>query len=437
VALPADIVEAVAARLAEHAGLELPAWVVEARAAARMAALELAPADYVALIGSPRGTGELDELIEAVRVGETRLFRHRSQIKTLATAIVPALRASGRRAIRAWSAGCAAGQEPYTLAAVLARGLPGCTISVLATDVSADAIELARRASYPAAAWADVPAEWQGAFEQDGDRVRVRPEIAALVRFERANLVDGAAPRHCDLVWCRNVLIYFTPEARRAAVQRLVAATSPGGFLFVGYSESLRDVPALEAVRTGDAVYYVRRDPEASAGAGAGAGASAGAGERRRPSTDLLVASAGRRGTPASGVPVSIHAPGSGPRPATGVAAEPGTAPGLRPLEAHDDHTPPPTRIPPAPPPEDVIVLRGHPDARSLIADITARLGMSGLVRLVIDLDGAELLGDDLAPVLRRARAAAEAAGIGLALRTTRAGARRWLARHALEDSSR
>jgi len=437
VALPADIVDAVAARLAEHAGLELPAWVVEARAVARMAALELAPDAYVALIGSPRGAGELDELIEAVRVGETRLFRHRSQIKALETAIVPALRASGRRAIRVWSAGCAAGQEPYTLAAVLARGLPGCAISVLATDVSADAIELARGASYPAAAWADVPAAWQGAFELDGERVRVRPEIAALVRFERANLVDSAPPRRCDLVWCRNVLIYFTPEARRAAVERLVAATSPGGFLFVGYSESLRDVPGLEAVRTGDAVYYVRRDPEA------------GAGERRRPSADPLAAlggaPGGRRGTPASGVPVSIHAPGSGPRAARGGAAAapggapaaPGTAPGLRPLEAHDDHTPPPTRIPPAPPPEDVIVLRGHPNARSLIADITARLGMAGLVRLVIDLDGAELLGDDLAPVLRRARAAAEAAGIGLAIRTTRAGARRWLARHALEDGAR
>jgi hypothetical protein len=102
-------------------------------------------------------------------------------------------------------------------------------------------------------------------------------------------------------------------------------------------------------------------------------------------------------------------------------------------VPADEDHAPPPIRIPQAPPPEDVLVLRGHPDARSLIADITARLGLSGLVRIVIDLDGCELLGDELAPVLRRARAAAEAAGIELALRTTRAGARRWLTRHALE----
>jgi len=393
VTLPADIVDAVAARLAECAGLDLPAWVVEARATARMAALELGPEDYVALIRSARGAEELDELIEAVRVGESRLFRHRAQVAALAEAVVPALRGGGRRAIRVWSAGCAAGQEPYTLAAMLSRGLPGAAITIIATDVSADALEAARGASYPAAAWADVPAAWRDAFVLDGDRVRVRPEVAALVRFERANLVDGAAPRGCDLVWCRNVLIYFTPPARRAALQRLVAAANPGGFVFVGYSESLRDVPELEAVRTGDAVYYVRREPAA-------------------PGVRM----------PPPGVPIAI---GAGP--------EAGTGPGLRPLEVHEDHTPPPTRIPEAPPPEDVLVLRGHPDARSLIADITARLGISGLVRLVIDLDGCELLGDDLAPVLRRARAAAEAAGIELRLRTTRTGARRWLARHALE----
>lgn len=414
-ALPADIVAAVASRLAAYAGLELPAWVVETRAAARMTALELPAADYVALIRSPRGASELDELIETVRVGESRLFRHHSQIAALAEAVVPALRAVRRRVsgsmpragspsrpgapasiaqpprsgvpaqVRVWSAGCAAGQEPYTLAAVLARGLPGCEISITATDVSADALEVARGASYPAAALGDVPAEWRDAFVADGDRLRVRPDLAALVHFERANLVDGFAPRHCDLVWCRNVLIYFTPPARRIAIQRLIAATNPGGFLFVGYSESLRDIAVLDAVRAGDAVYYVRRE-EAPAAPGL-APPRADAGERRTP---------------------------------------------LAP-DDDDERTPPPMMIPDRPPPEDVLVLRGHPEARTLIADLTARLGLAGLVRLVVDLDGCELLGDDLAPVLRRARAAAETAGVELVLRTTRAGARRWLARHALE----
>ena len=259
-ALAPDTIAAIARRLAEHAGLELPAWVVEARASARIAAIGCAPADYVALIDSARGAGELAELIEAVRVGESRLFRHRSQISALADVVAPALRARGRRAIRAWSAGCAAGEEPYTLAAVLSRALPDAAISILATDVSGEALARARTASYPRAALDHVPADYRDCFVAAGERVRVAPELAARVRFERANLLDGAAPRDCDLVWCRNVLIYFTADARRRVIERLVGATAPGGFVFVGYSESLRDVPGLDARRAGDAVYYVRRE---------------------------------------------------------------------------------------------------------------------------------------------------------------------------------
>src|SRR5262249_44999553 len=157
-----------------------------------------------------------------------RLFRHRPQIEALVDVVAPALRARGRRPIRVWSAGCAAGEEPYTLAAVLARELAGWTISILATDVSADALAVARGASYPLDELADVPDEWHEAFVIAGDRLRVRPDVASLVRFEQANLVDGMPARTFDLVWCRNVLIYFTPGARRRAIDKLVAATAPG-----------------------------------------------------------------------------------------------------------------------------------------------------------------------------------------------------------------
>jgi chemotaxis protein methyltransferase CheR len=401
VGIAPDIVAGVARRLAEHAGLELPSWVVEARAAARIAALDIAPHEYVALIGSMRGATELDELIESVRVGESRLFRHRSQITTLVQAVVPALRARGRRAIRVWSAGCAAGEEPYTLAAVLARALPGIGVAIIATDVSADALAAAARATYPASAWNDIPDEWRDGFELAGEVVRVRPEIAALVRFERANLADNfgpAPPRGCDVVWCRNVLIYFTPTARKRVVDRLIAATNPGGYVFVGYSESLRDIPELEAVRNGDAVYYVRHGDRAS----------------------------GPRLTPAMGVPSRTLTP------ATGVLVVRTPAAGVPVLKESSDWTPAPVMIPQVPM-EDVLVLRGHPSARVVTAELMARLAIVGLQRLVIDLDSAELLGDELAPVLRRARAASRAAHVELIVRATRTGARRWLTRHELD----
>jgi chemotaxis protein methyltransferase CheR len=394
VALAPDTIAAIARRLAEHAGLELPAWVVEARASARIAAVGCAPDDYVALIDSARGAGELAELIEAVRVGESRLFRHRPQIAALSDVVAPALRARGRRTIRAWSAGCAAGEEPYTLAIVLSRALPDCAISILATDVSGEALARARTASYPRAALDHVPDGYRDCFVDDGERIRVAPELAALVRFERANLAGGATPRDCDLVWCRNVLIYFTADARRRAIDRLVAATAPGGFVFVGYSESLRDMASLEARRAGDTVYYMRREGEPP---------------RSRPAT----------------LPVPVAPP-----PADrGLVAR-----GSVPLVEPDDRTPPPIVLPAEPPAGDTIALYGRPSVAQLTAEIAARLALPGLRSLTIDVDGAELLDDELVRVLRRARAAAWTAEIRLVVRATRPGALRWIARHGLGD---
>jgi len=399
VALASDTVAAIAQRLAEHAGLELPAWVVDARATARIALLGCSPSEYVALIDTVRGASELSELIEAVRVGESRLFRHRPQIEVLTDVVAPALRARGRRVVRVWSAGCAAGEEPYTLALVLSRALPDCTISILATDVSADALAQAETATYPRAALQHVPAPYRDRFVSDGDVVRVAPEIAALVKFERANLLDGAAPRGCDVVWCRNVLIYFTAGARRRVVDRLVGAAVPGGFVFVGYSESLRAVAELEGLRANDAVYYVRRDPDAARRA-------------RPPTLPLPVVPA------AAPAPVPVNDRRSGP------------------IAVPDDRTPPPIFFTPEPPADDTLDLRGHPVAARVTAELSARIAQPRLRSLTVDLDGADLLSDDLAPVLRRARAAARTAGIALVVRATRPGARRWLARQGIDEEA-
>ena len=396
--LGTELIAAISKRLAQHAGLEIPAWVIEARVAARIDALELEPTRYLQLLESSRD--EVDELVEAVRVGETRLFRHSAQIAILRDVIAPSLAA--KRTIRVWSAGCAGGEEPYTLAIVLARILPGIQLQITATDVSADALATAAAGTYRAAALADVPEPWRDDFIVDGDIMRVRPELASLVRFERANLVDGNVPKGCDIVWCRNVLIYFTPDARKRAIERLIAATNVGGYIFVGYSESLRDFRTLDAVRAGEAVYYVKRDSE------------------RRQATAPTAASSSitmpvQRLTPASGIPQLTGSADSG-------------------AWASSAQTPPPVRLT-ATPTVDTLVLRGEPAARHVTAELTARLGIAGLQKLVVDLDAADLLHDELAQVFRRARAAATAAHVVLELRATRPGTRRWLARHGLEEA--
>ncbi len=380
--LAPDILAGVTRRLAEHAGLQLPAWVIEARTSARIFALAITPEAYVELIASARGHAELGALVEAVRVGESSLFRHKPQIAALLETVVPQLRARGKRTLKVWSAGCASGEEPYTLAIVLAAALPDHAITVHATDMSAEALAFASRGEFARDALTDVPPEWHAAFEIENDRIRVRPELQRLVTFERANLLDASAPRGCDVVWCRNVLIYFSPEGRKRALERLLGATVHGGFVFVGYSESLRDIDGLEPQRAGDAVFYQRRladDDRLS--------------DRRTPVP--------QRRTPISVPIVEL------PRPTV------------------------PSRD------EDVLVLAGTPEAQVVTLQIGERLAVGGLRRLVIDLDPADLLRDDLAPVLRRACAAARVAGIEIALRTTRPGARRWLSRHGLPEDLR
>ena len=370
-ALAPDIVEAVARRLAVHAGLELPAWVVEARASARMQRLGVTAPAYVELIGAARGAAELDELLECVRVGETRLFRHRQQIDALAQVLAPRLRE--HHDVRVWSAGCAAGEEAYTLAAILRRAVPHGALSILATDMSEHALEVARAGRYPAAAIAHVPEAYRDDFVVEGGELVVRPELGRLVRFERANLIEPPPESGFELVWVRNVLIYFTDEARKQALAHVVAATRLGGFVFVGYSESLRDVAELEPMRAGDAVYYVR------------------VGKRAAPRT------------PPVGVAHAVAAPP--------VWREP-TQPRIIAFEVYR--------------------VTGAPDPARLTSELSQRLAVSHL-RLVVDLDGAELLADELAPVFRRAIAAAHAANVELELRATKPGTRRWLARHRLE----
>ncbi len=434
--LTADIVARVSCRLVEHAGLELPTWVVEARTLARIVALAVTPEAYVELIATARGATELRELVETVRVGESSLFRHRSQIAALAEVVAPALRARGRRTVRVWSAGCASGEEPYTLALVLSRALPGHTISVIATDVSDAALEAAQRATYPSSDLADVPDEYRDSFAVDGDRVRVRSAITQLVRFERANLLEAAPPRNCDIVWCRNVLIYFSVDARRRAIERLMSATVPGGFMFVGYSESLREFTELDAQSAGDAVFYVKRGdwsvaertpvPEPISR------------EKTEPGMAVPRVAAPVRAAPALALPRSTGADARRtPRQGVPLVETSRMAPGGVPLIDNTARQTPPSGVPRVDSPhETVLVLTGAPAAAEVQNLLGERLAIGGLRRLTIDLDTAVMLEDDLAAVVRRACAAARSAGIAIVIRATRTGAKRWVSRHGLDEVS-
>ncbi|MEZ4294029.1 MAG: CheR family methyltransferase [Polyangiaceae bacterium] len=469
-AIERDILDGLTKCLHAHAGFDLPTWVVESRSLARSRALSLTPEAYLDLLRSPEGETELRALVEAVRVGETRFFRHRPHVHSLLEVVIPSWRARGLTTPRVWSAGCATGEEAYTLALVLARALPRPAFkpSILATDVSEEALVTARGATYPGDAIGSVPDQWRGGVLFDREAMRVRPEVAALVTFERQNLADTVSPRGFDLVWCRNVLIYFGPAARRRALEKLVFALNPGGFLFVGYSETLRDVPGLTAVKHGDQVLWQKpvsidgpgagvssRRPFVGGGAaglsrggvgggvpgsGVGGGASrsgVGGGQSRGetpslpPRASVLPPRSGVVPPRASVVPprASVVPPRAsvrpGPlRPAGGVGSSRDTGPREAPLPAASGR-----RLG-----ARVTMAIQSTEPSALAEQIKQILSARGLRELTVDLDTAAYLSDEVAQVLRRAANAASSLGIDLVLSATRPGPNRWLRRNGLGD---
>ena len=227
---------AVEAALERACGMALssgarPALGEAVRRAARELGLAREPYLSRLLDGEPAA---VTALVEQAVVGETCFYRHPEQVAALArhlASLPPALPVS------AWSAGCASGEEAYTLAMVLRDlGRPAGRDRVLGTDVSARALEVAREGRYGEWSLRQLPAALRARhFTADGEAVRVIEPLRAPVRFERHNLL-GPAPLGApfDLVVCRNVLLYFKPEAARALLGRLHGALRPGGLLLVG-----------------------------------------------------------------------------------------------------------------------------------------------------------------------------------------------------------
>lgn len=195
----------------------------------------------------------LAELVEAAVVGETYFFRHPEQLEAVREVLLQ--RAPRERALRIWSAGCATGEEPYSLAMLLLEaGRAGCRDRVLGTDVSVRALAVAAEGIYGAWSLRRIePAACARHFEGAPPQVRVRDEVRAAVELRRHNLYsDAAPPGPFDLVVCRNVLIYFAPHTAREIAARLLDAVSPGGILLLGPVEvPLADGLGAERIEVG------------------------------------------------------------------------------------------------------------------------------------------------------------------------------------------
>ncbi len=202
--------------------------------------------------------GERIEMLDRIATNETHFFREPRHFELLSRQILPrwsadAARGLRPRRVRAWSAACSTGEEPFTLAMVLLHAFPpgsGWDLEILASDLSTRVLRRAAEATWPISRAAEIPQAdlkrfmLRGVGPQEG-LIRAGPELRELIRFSRINLAEALPPTGAPmaLIFCRNVLIYFDAPVKHAVVGRLLERLGPDGYFFLGHAESMAGSP--------------------------------------------------------------------------------------------------------------------------------------------------------------------------------------------------
>jgi chemotaxis protein methyltransferase CheR len=220
---------------------------------------------------------EVRALARRLTIGETYFFRYLDHFRAFAEVVLPdrARYEEGRRQLRILSAGCASGEEAYTLAILVREHLPAASswdVQIRGIDINPAMIEKAALGRYSAWSLRETPADMRERyFQAHGRDFQLDERVRSSVSFEERNLLDEDPsfwqPGSFDVVFCRNVTMYFTPEVMRAVVGRITQALTPGGFLFLGHAETLRGVSRDHHLcHTHDTFYYQRRDADRRVG---------------------------------------------------------------------------------------------------------------------------------------------------------------------------
>ncbi len=262
--------------------------VLATRIQSRLAATDLPGGEYLRLLSS--SPAEVELLVASLTIKYSIFFRDPLAFDYLGESLLPTLLAEKAAAsgggLRLWSAGCAHGEEPYSLAILLhelSRHHPTAAAAILfATDRDEQALVQARAARYQAASLANVRhGLFAEAFTREGDAFRVRPVIADRVRFSVHDMLDhrSAAPAESvfgsfDLILCRNVLIYFEPDYQSFICEQIYRALADGGYLLLGRTESLPAPWARRFERVTDCCPLYRKPRRAPSSADSGATAN-------------------------------------------------------------------------------------------------------------------------------------------------------------------
>jgi chemotaxis protein methyltransferase CheR len=188
---------------------------------------------------------ELKLMLDSVTTNLTRFFRNQPHFDALVNFIIPEVlkikKEKGDTKIRVWSAGCSTGEEPYTLAMIFKDKLPAqYTAEILASDISLKSLLVGKSGFYPESRIVGIPDNYLNRFfEHKNNGYQAKDEIMKMIRFDYHNLKNDSGQRGLDILFCRNVLIYFDEAAQKAVIDRFWDAMAAKSFLFIGHSESL------------------------------------------------------------------------------------------------------------------------------------------------------------------------------------------------------
>jgi len=226
--------------------------MVQSRLTARLRALNLNNfEDYVAVLAEH--PGEMTQMLNRITTNKTYFFREPKHFETLRDVVLPSLlnnpKRGGDRVIKGWCAASSTGEEPYSIAMVLAEFMasnPAWSAKLLASDLDTNVLAKARAAAYPKQELPSIPDALRRKYAIDGasdvpNTFRICPEVADRVQFRQINLMGARYPisSKLDFIFCRNVFIYFTREDRDNVVRRFIDLLAPGGTMFLGHSEVL------------------------------------------------------------------------------------------------------------------------------------------------------------------------------------------------------
>jgi chemotaxis protein methyltransferase CheR len=200
-----------------------------------------------------------EEFLDRMTINVSEFYRNATRWKILQEKIIPKLIKQNRH-LKIWSAACSTGEEPYTIAMVLSNFILLRDVSILATDLDENAIGLAKSGIYPERSLQEVPKDVKTKFfQKDGMFYKVDESVKKTVTFKKQNLLADSFDQNFDLIVCRNVMIYFTEDAKNLLYHKFSRALKPGGILFVGSTEQIFN-PGTYGFETEDTFFYRKQN---------------------------------------------------------------------------------------------------------------------------------------------------------------------------------